>query len=191
MRLISKLFNLWSIYWLIAGLLLGAIIHLVTILTLPHLSEHKAWDRIGNAYPINAMTILPPISPDAQPLPFMAPDIRYAICRYNVKDKPLVVRTTLLNENWSIAVFDKLGDNVYTVSGANLRSNNVDIKISLAENDKLKFGIRQNQFIDSGIPVKVNAPEGLVMVRAPVLSKAYTDQAITHLRMASCKIAKH
>jgi len=190
MRLISKLFNLWSIYWLIAGLLLGAIIHLVTILTLPQLSEHKAWDRIGSTYPINTMTILPPVSPDAQPLPFMAPDIRYAICRYNVKDKPLVVRTTLLNENWSIAVFGQQGDNVYTVSGANLRSNNVDIKISFAKNDKLKFGIRQNQFVDSSIPVKVNAPEGLVMVRAPILSKAYIDQAMTHLRMASCKIEK-
>jgi len=190
MRIISKLFNIWSIYWLVAGLILGVIIHLVTILSLPHLSEHKAWDRVGNSYPVNSMTILPPISPDAQPLPFMAPDIRYAVCKYDVSKEPLLVRTNLLNEMWSVAVFNQQGSNIYTVSGANLRSSNVDIKISLAENDKLKFDIRRNQFIDSSIPVKVNEAEGLIMVRAPVLSAAYTDQAMTHLRTAMCKSVK-
>ena len=190
MRLIRKLINIWSLYWFGAGLLLGAIIHLTTILALPYLAEHKAWDRIGDSYQLNTMTVLPTITPDAQPLPFMAPDIRYAICKYNVKDRPLIVRASLLNEMWSIAIFNRQGENIYTVSGDNLRSRNVDIKISLAANDILKLGFRANAPIEQGIPVKVDDAEGLVMVRAPLISVAYVEQANTHLRTARCKTVR-
>jgi len=190
MRIIKKLINVWSFYWLMAGLLLGATIHLITILTLPYLSEHKAWDRISAKYPINTMAVLPPITPDSQPLPFMAPDIRYALCRYNIKDRPIKVHANLLNEMWSVAIFNRQGDNVYTLSGENLRSSNVDIKISLIENDALNLGIRPNTAIDPGIPVKVSNAQGLIMVRAPIISEAYTEQALTQLGAANCQLSK-
>jgi len=190
MRIIRKLVNIWSLYWLAAGLLLGAIIHLITILSLPYLSEHKAWDRIGQLYRPNAMTILPPITPDAQPLPFMAPDIRYAICRYNIKDHPVRVHANLLSELWSVAIFNRRGENLYTVSGNNLRSRDVDIKISLKADDILNLGFRPNAVVEQGIPVKVRDAEGIVMVRAPLLSDAYAEQAKTNLASATCKSAK-
>ena len=190
MRIILKLINIWSFYWLAAGLLLGAIIHLITILAMPLLSEHKAWDRIADNYQLNTMTILPRITPDIQPLPFMAPDIRYAICKYNVKNRPLLVHANLLNELWSIAIFNRRGENVYTLSGNDLKSRDVEIKISLAANDILKLGFRANDLYDQGIPVKVMESEGLVMVRASVLSDAYVQQANINLGLAKCKTVK-
>ena len=190
MRIILKVMNIWTLYWLFAGLLLGTIIHLITILGLPLLSEHKAWDRIADNYQLNTMTILPRITPDTQPLPFMAPDIRYAICKYNVKKRPLLVRANLLDELWSIAIFNRQGENVYTLSGNNLKSRYVDIKISLAANDILKLGFRADDLNDQGIPVKVLEAEGLVMVRAPILSDAYVEQANINLGLAKCKTVK-
>ena len=66
----------------------------------------------------------------------------------------------------------------------------VDIKISLAANDILKLGFRANAPIEQGIPVKVDDAEGLVMVRAPLISVAYVEQANTHLRAARCKTVR-
>ena len=158
--------------------------------SLPHISEHKAWDRIGDNYQLNSMTVLPPITPDAQPLPFMAPDIRYAICKYNVKDRTLKVHASLLNEMWSVAIFNRRGDNIYTLSGNDLRSRDVDMKISLEANDVLRLGFRSKAFLEQGIPVKVREAEGLVMIRAPLISDAYAEQAITELGRARCKSVK-
>ncbi len=187
MRLIRQFLNMWTLYWFAAGLLLGALIHITTILALPLISEHKAWDRIGRVLTPNTMVILPPVSPDAQPLPFMAPDIRYAFCRYNIKDTPLNVKARLLNELWSVAVFNRKGENIYTLSGSGLKSRDVDIKISLADDDLPDLGFGSNAPIEQSIPVKPYDTEGIVMVRAPIISESYADEALTHLTFAKCK----
>ena len=187
MRLILKFLDIWTLYWFVAGLLLGAVIHITTILALPIISEHKAWDRIGKNFKPNEMVLLPPVTPESQPLPFMAPDIRYAVCRFNIKQHPLRVQAHLLNELWSVAIFNQKGENVYTLSGSGLKSRNVEINISLAENDIPSLGVLANAPLGQGIPLKLDDAEGLVMVRAPVVSEVYAEEALTHLAFATCK----
>ena len=187
MRLILKFFDIWTLYWFVAGLLLGAVIHITTILALPVISEHKAWDRIGKNFQPNTMVLLPPVTPDNQPLPFMAPDIRYAVCRFNIKEAPLRVKAHLLNELWSVAIFNHKGENVYTLSGSGLKSRNVEINISLADNEVPNLGFSTGTPNSQGIPLKLDDTEGLVMVRAPVVSEAYAEEALTHLAFATCK----
>ena len=97
------------------------------------------------------------------------------------------VSAHLLNELWSVAVFNHKGENVYALSGSGLKSRNVEINISLAENDVPSLGFRANAPLEQGIPLKINDAEGLVMVRAPIISEVYADEATTHLAFAKCK----
>ena len=47
--------------WLIGGLVLGGIIHIIVILTLPALAEQSVWSRVADLEADNRMVILPPV----------------------------------------------------------------------------------------------------------------------------------
>jgi uncharacterized membrane protein len=85
-----------TLYWSIAGLILGAILHISYVLAAPHLSGGTAWRQLSPQLPINEMKVLAPVKPGAQPLPFMAPDVRYAMCRFDLADPHAVARPDLV-----------------------------------------------------------------------------------------------
>ena len=51
--------------WILAGVLLGGIVHLATILALPRTASQDAYARLAPITPVNAMTPIPaPTAPD-------------------------------------------------------------------------------------------------------------------------------
>ena len=48
--------------WVVSGLVLGGIIHLVVILTLPRLAEETLWGRLTAYEATNKMVILPAVA---------------------------------------------------------------------------------------------------------------------------------
>ncbi len=177
-------------FWIAAGLVLGGIVHITTILALPYLASSSAWARLENATPINTLQILPPASPEVQLLPLMAPDVRYALCRYNVTDGPVIVRARLLDRSWSIALYTPHSLNFYAISGADLQRVNVTMIITqTAESEVTKIPLSKGAR-SSAITVAVPEPEGLLLLRAPLRSTAYlpmTESAFTEM---SCGLAE-
>ena len=90
--------SLKTLYWSAVGVVLGVILHISYVLAAPHLSGGTAWRQLGSQLPVNQMKVLAPIRPGAQPLPFMAPDVRYAMCRYDLGAGALQIRTRLLDQ---------------------------------------------------------------------------------------------
>ncbi len=68
--------------------------------------------------PINNMQILPPVSPEAQPLPFMGTDARYAVCRFDTEEGAVALNATLPGPGWILALYSPEGDNFVLVGGA-------------------------------------------------------------------------
>jgi uncharacterized membrane protein len=50
--------------WTLAGLLLGGIVHLATILVLPRTATQDAYARLEPLTPVNTMTPIPGPTPD-------------------------------------------------------------------------------------------------------------------------------
>ena len=92
------------IYVLLAVVLAG-LIHIVAVLTLPMLAPKNAWARLVPLGPANSMIMLPPPSPGQQVMPMMAPDVRYAFCRFDLTDGPVRLRATIPDDLWLIAFY--------------------------------------------------------------------------------------
>jgi len=73
--------------WSLAGVLLGGIIHLSTVLALPRTATHDAYARLTAITPINKMVSLP--SSASPVMPFMDPAFATAVCRYDLSRGPL------------------------------------------------------------------------------------------------------
>lgn len=177
-----KWFTPTSWLWVLAGFLLAGLIHVGSILALPHVTEGSAWQRIGLVVPEHDMKLLPVISPDYSPLPFMSPDIRYAGCRYDISDGTVTVKARLLHPSWSVALFKRDGTNFYTVSGADLQRGALELVIIAAPlNTPRPTGVGSDAVV-------VNSPDeiGLVLMLAPQLGEAYALQTSASVSQATC-----
>ena len=76
------------LFTIIAGVLLGGVVHLVSVLALPRIATQDAYSRL------TPMTKRTPsrhsvAEPNNAPMPFMDPAFAVAICRYDLSGGPI------------------------------------------------------------------------------------------------------
>lgn len=102
-----------TVLWLLAGLVLGLIIHLVVVLSLPGLAEETTWTRVKDLDTLNRFTVLEPVRA-GEPNPFLLdPELAYAVCEIDLTEGPGVVGGNLPDAFWTVTVFDDTGRAVY------------------------------------------------------------------------------
>ena len=127
----------------------------------------------------------------------MAPDVRYAVCRFDLSSgAPLTIRGKLLDASWSIGLYTPGGDNFYAMTAADLQRGEFDILInppperSLMQMLQLLLS-RQREVRDAKDgTTHVVAPEreGLAIVRAPLMGRSFQREAEQALGLTSCNL---
>jgi uncharacterized membrane protein len=77
------------VLWLVGGVMLGGIVHLITVLLLPGMATQDAYSRLVPMTPVNTVTAIAPPSPEKAVMPFMDPAFAWSVCRYDISDGPL------------------------------------------------------------------------------------------------------
>ena len=79
------------------------------------------------------MIELPPATPGRQVMPMMAPDVRYAFCRFDLANGPVRLNARVADELWLIALYTPEGENFYSVAGADMKRAEIDLVIAAAD----------------------------------------------------------
>ena len=77
------------LFTILAGVLLGGVVHLVSVLALPRIATQDAYSRLTPLTKLNAVSPLPQADPNNASMPFMDPAFAVAICRYDLSDGPI------------------------------------------------------------------------------------------------------
>lgn len=184
-----------TVKWQIAAVALvcGGIVHIVATLLVPQLATGNAVQRLFVNMPVNRMQILPATTPASQPLPFMSPDTRYAVCRFDVGGGPIVVSALLADTGWSLALYTPDGDNFYAVPAPDARRADVSfVLVPPVERPTLGFlhlG-RVSAADASASEIAVPQREGLAVVRASLRGQAYAAEVEAQLGRASCGLKR-
>lgn len=102
--------------WALAGLILGGLIHLVVILTLPGAATRDVWSRLESTDALERLVVLGDIIP-GEPNPLgLDPELLYGVCQLNLHDGPGVVNGTLPASFWSVSVFNRQGHVIYATT---------------------------------------------------------------------------
>jgi uncharacterized membrane protein len=186
-----------TLYWAFAGLVLGGILHIAAVLLAPSFVTASAWTRLKAVTRVNTAALLAPAEPSRQPIPFMAPDVRYAVCRFDLSSgAPLTVRGKLLDASWSIGLYTPAGDNFYAMTAADLQRGEFDIVINPPPERSLMQILqallsrpREVRDAKDGTTLVI-APEreGLAIVRAPLLGRSFQREAEQALGLTSCNL---
>ncbi|WP_319772004.1 hypothetical protein [Breoghania sp.] len=100
--------------WLLGGLLLGGVIHIVAVVLVPDFTTVDAWTRLEKFGPEARFNVLPTVEPGSEPLPMLDPTMAHAVCRFSLADGPVRLDATLPETFWSFSLFNRRGETTYS-----------------------------------------------------------------------------
>jgi uncharacterized membrane protein len=173
---------------ILAAPVAAGILHICATLAAPYLTAASAYSRLAPGLPVNRMQILSVAAPGAEPLPFMSPDARYAMCRFDTSGGPVTVSSTLPPDlGWTLTVVSPQGDNIYAT--ASVPSRPTPVSIVLVPSEEAFLGVTPEArgiARDVQPPTAVSATRGVVVVRGPDKGFSYQAQVEAVLRDAQC-----
>jgi uncharacterized membrane protein len=102
--------------WILSGVLLGGIVHLVAVLTLPRTATQDAYSRLVPMTTVNQVTPVPQPSPQSEVMPFMDPAFAIAVCRYDLSDGPLKLTAPITAAYTSVSFYTRRDVAYYAIN---------------------------------------------------------------------------
>ena len=141
--------------WALAGMFLGAVIHLVVILMIPRVAERDVWSKISAMGALEKVVLIEtpevggPNSFDLDPM------LLYAVCELNIADGPGALEGDLPASFWSIAVYEPGGTIIYSTTNRAASGRLVNLGI---------FNPAQTRLLAEQ---QIEIEEGLLIVESP------------------------
>lgn len=167
------------------------ILHIVATLSTPSLTPSTGYERLAAGLPLNTIRVLPPISSEEQPLPFMGTDARYAVCRFDTANGAVALNATLPGPGWILALYSPDGDNFFSSVAQPGRRR--DVSLLLVPYDERFHGEAGETSPALITPagnqdptLTVPARKGIAIIRAPEQGEAYRVRNLAELKRATC-----
>ena len=172
------------------GLVCGGIIHIISTLVVPQFATASGVKRLADKLPVNRMVVLDRASAENQIVPFVGPDLRLAVCRFDVANGPVNVSAVLPDKGWSLGIYTMQGDNFYVVPAADFRRSEISFQIMPPVEKVLGFFNFGRSVEASASQVQVAQPDGLIVLRAPIRGRAYLAETEAYLQRAQCGLTR-
>ena len=172
--------------WLLAGALLGGIVHLVTVLILPTTATQDAYARFATMTQVNTVTPVPPPTPQIAIIPFMDPAFAAAVCRYDLSAGPIKLSVPVSTAYTSVSFYTRHGVAYYAINdrAAGRRIIELDLMTSAQRST-----LPDDEEVTAADRLIVESPTstGLIMVRALAPEAGVMPVARNSLNAARCR----
>ena len=171
--------------WLVGGLVLGGIIHIIVILTLPRLAEENLWTRIEALGADNTMLILPPVVA-GEPNPLgLDPELIYGLCEVDLAQGPAYVTGTLPDAFWSVALYNDQGVVTYSTTNRDGIGQTLDLGVFNAAQTRL-LAQQQLDVAEGVLVVEANSDKLAILVRLAPPHQAMRQRFAERLAQTGC-----
>ena len=175
--------------WLLAGALLGGIVHLATVLILPRTATQDAYSRLATIAPFNAVAAIPAPAPQSAIIPFMDPAFAAAVCRYDLTTGPLKLAVPVNTAYTSVSFYTRHGVAYYAINdrAAGRRVIELDLMTSAQRSE-----LPDDEEVTAADRLIVESPSdtGLIMLRALAAEPGLMQVARNALAAARCQPAQ-
>lgn len=172
--------------WIIGGILLGGIIHLISILQLPNYSENRLWQQIVDAGPANRFNKVSALSGTTTPtITGLDPAFLHALCRYSLAGGPMRIQGQFAGNAWWLSLYTKTGESYYTISAKTAQSKAIDLYIGL-DQQFAELSALEDLNTERSLILKAPVQEGFALVHVFLPNPHYRTRAENMLREARC-----
>lgn len=172
--------------WIIGGVFLGIIIHLVVILILPTLASDSIWKRITRPDNFERVAVLDDIGPgEANPL-HLDPEFLYGVCRLDLRNGVGILRARLPMTFWSVAVFDTKGHTIYGTT--NRSGSGQSLKLGIFDPEQIRMLAEQKLDVEEGLLIiEAGTQDVFVVIRLVPPHQAMRARYRQELEATSCQ----
>jgi uncharacterized membrane protein len=175
------------LFTIIAGVLLGGVVHLVSVLALPRIATQDAYSRLTAMTKLNAVTPLALTAPDNAPMPFMDPAFAIAICRYDLSGGPIKLAVPVSQAYTSVSFYTRNEVAYYAINdrSAGRRVIELDLMTEAQHAD-----LPEDEDITAADRLIIDSPTatGLIVLKALAAEPGLMPQAQAALAASSCKV---
>jgi uncharacterized membrane protein len=171
---------------IVAGIILGGIVHLVSVLALPRIASHDAYSRLTPMTEQNVVTALPLADPGNSPMPFMDPAFATAICRYDLSSGPLKLTVPVSQAYTSVSFYTRNEIAYYAINDRSAGKKVIELDLmTQAQHDELP----EDEEVTAADRLIIDSPSttGLIVLKALAAEPGLMPQAQASLAAASCK----
>lgn len=176
------------LFTLVGGVVLGMIVHLVSVLALPRIATKDAYSRLEPITRLNAVTPLPPAAPDNAPMPFLDPAFAMAVCRYDLSGGPIKLAVPVSQAYTSVSFYTRSEIAYYAINdrSAGRRVIELDLMTEAQHAD-----LPEEEDVTSADRLIIDSPSatGLIVLKALAPEPGLMPQAQASLAAATCKVS--
>ena len=174
-------------FTIIAGVLLGLIVHLVAVLALPRIATQDAYSRLSPMTTLNAVTHLPLPEPANAPMPFMDPAFAVAICRYDLAGGPIKLAVPVSQAYTSVSFYTRSEIAYYAINDRSAGRKVIELDLMTeAQHAELP----EEEDVTSADRLIIDSPTdtGLIVMKALAPEPGLMPQAQASLAAARCEV---
>jgi uncharacterized membrane protein len=175
------------LFTIIAGVLLGGVVHLVSVLALPRIATQDAYSRLTPMTKLNAVTALPLADPNNTTMPFMDPAFAIAICRYDLGGGPIKLAVPVSQAYTSVSFYTRNDVAYYAINDRS--AGRKVIELDLMTEDQ-HADLPEDEDVTAADRLIIDSPTatGLIVLKALAPEPGLMAQAQASLAASSCKV---
>ncbi|WP_439357433.1 DUF1254 domain-containing protein [Bradyrhizobium sp. DASA03007] len=173
------------LFTILAGIVLGLVVHLVSVLALPRIATQDAYSRLTPMTKVNAVTQLPLADPQTSPMPFMDPAFALAICRYDLSGGPIKLAVPVSQAYTSVSFYTRNEIAYYAINDRSAGRKVIELDLMTeAQHNELP----EDEEVTAADRLIIDSPAttGLIVMKALAPEPGLMQQAQATLQAATC-----
>ncbi len=173
------------LFTIVAGVVLGLVVHLVSVLALPRIATQDAYSRLTPMTKLNGVTQLPLADPNTSPMPFMDPAFALAICRYDLTGGPIKLTVPVSQAYTSVSFYTRNEIAYYAINDRSAGKKVIELDLMTeAQHNALP----EDEEVTAADRLIIDSPSttGLILMKALAAEPGLMPQAQATLQAATC-----
>jgi uncharacterized membrane protein len=175
------------LFAIVGGVLLGGIVHLVSVLALPQIASQDAYSRLTAVTTRNAVTPLPPADPGHSPMPFMDPAFAVAVCRYDLSDGSIKLAVPVSQAYTSVSFYTRSDVAYYAINDRSAGRKVIELNLMT---EAQHAALPEEEDVTAADRLIIDSPSttGLIVLKALAPEPGMMEQAKASLAAATCRL---
>jgi uncharacterized membrane protein len=175
------------LFAILAGVLLGLIVHLVSVLALPRIATQDAYSRLTPITNLNAVSVLPAADPSNTLMPFLDPAFAVAVCRYDLSSGSIKLTVPVSQAYTSVSFYTRNELAYYAINdrSAGKKVIELDLMTETQHND-----LPEDEDVTAADRLIIDSPTttGLIVMKALAAEPGLMPQAQASLAASKCNL---
>ena len=173
------------LFTIIAGVLLGGVVHLVSVLALPRIATQDAYSRLTPITKLNAVTQLAAADPGNTLMPYLDPAFAVAVCRYDLTGGAIKLKVPVSQAYTSVSFYTRNEVAYYAINdrSAGKKVIELDLMTEAQHGD-----LPEDEEVTAADRLIIDSPTatGLIILKALAPEPGLMPQAQASLATSSC-----